>query len=250
MQRALAILNNVTWCQRVVAAHGVPSEIREHCWVAEGAVPPYYSNLVTRTAEAGHAEQLEHLGRLAASPAKPRWSMKDSFARFDVSELGPLGLSVLFEARWFGLPPTSGAAAAGETGVRWIAIQNERDLASWEAAWQISSPAPGLRVFPPALLADPTITFLGALVGTERYGGAIANASEGVIGLSNVFTLEGPVPGAFLRDCARTVGALQPERPVVGYGPVTELQELTPLGAEDLGPLRVWVTAPPADASA
>ena len=70
MQRELAILNNVTWCQAVVSAHGVASEIEEHCWVAEGAVPPYYSNLVTRTAD-GASIQMEHLRRLAARPPKP-----------------------------------------------------------------------------------------------------------------------------------------------------------------------------------
>jgi hypothetical protein len=227
-----AISNNIAWYEAVTGAHGIRGEIAEHYWSSAGVVPPYYSNLVTRTV-AGTRVQLERIRELAAAPPKPDWSLKDSFARLDLEELG---LRVLFDAQWYGLD--AGETDAPETDVRFTPVLSADELARWEAAWQRSSPAPGLRIFPSALLADPDIVFLAAVRGTTHVGGAATNLSDGAVGLSNFYALG--ESAAILRDCARHVRGLHRDRAVVGYGPESELEDLARLGFRDLGPLRVW----------
>jgi hypothetical protein len=237
-----AILNNATWCAAVVGAHGVPSEIGEHYWWADGAVPLYYSNLVTRTREEGERAQLERIRALAAAPPKPRWGIKDSYARLDRSELEALGLRELFEANWYGLEAGTIEAAEPETDARIVRVESPDELAMWEKAWQVSSPAPGVRIFPPVLLQDPDIAFLAAMRGTSLVGGAIANLCPNAVGLSNVFTLDSELSVPLLRDSARIVRELHPDRAIVGYGRPSELRILQALGFKNLGQLRVWVT--------
>lgn len=174
----LAILNNASWCSAVVAAHGIRNAIEEHYWSADGAVPLYYSNLVTRTVE-GETAQLERIRALAAAPPKPTWSVKDSFARLDLERLGLRGL---FDAHWYGLDP--GVPVAGLASCSFTTAES---LERWERRWQLHSPAPGRRIFPESLLDDPAITFLEATRDGEPAGGAVLNLSPGAVGLSNVF---------------------------------------------------------------
>ena len=226
----LAILNNATWCSAVVGAHGLRNSITDHFWSADGAVPLYYSNLVTRTAATGEAAQLARIAELAAAPPKPDWSVKDSFARLD---LGPVGLHVLFDAQWYGLD--AGSPVSHAAGCSIVPLETAADLERWERAWQIHSPAPGQRTFPPSLLDDPAITFLEARRNGQPIGGAIVNLSHGAVGLSNVFP---PDDADLLRDCAACARDRNPDRAVVGYGSEVERAQL---GFRNLGPLRVWI---------
>jgi hypothetical protein len=233
-----AVWNNVMWYEAVTGAYGIQGELSEHHWSSADAVPPYYSNLVTRThGEDGTRAQLRRIRELAASPPKPDWGLKDSFARLELEELG---LRVLFDAHWFGLE--AGAASEPETDVELAPVESAAELERWERAWQLSSPAPGLRIFPPALLSHADVAFLAARRGTQLIGGAATNLSEGCVGLSNVFALD-ELSAAFHRDCARAAQRLCPERAVVGYGSRSELDDLAALGFRDLGPLRVWVAS-------
>jgi len=214
------IANSVAWYEAVLRAHGIRGRVDEHYWSTDESTPPYYSNLITLTdgVEAQHA-RVEQL-----APAHP-WSVKDSFALLD---LEPFGLRVLFEARWCELDAVDGSA-----DVRFEAVTTPAQLARWERAWQVTSPAPGRRIFPPALLMDDSVTFLAALRDDVFVGGAIANLSPGAVGISNVF-------GCSEIDAAAELRRRHPDRAVVGYG------REVPSGFRDLGPLRVWVTRPPA----
>ena len=100
--------------------------------------------------------------------------------------------------------------------------------------------SPGLRVFPPGLLADPNVVFLAARRGTDRVGGAATNLSDGAVGLSNFYALDVEESAEVLRDGMRHARRLHPDRALVGYGPRSELEDLASLGFRDLGPLRVW----------
>ena len=243
MQVEHAILNNIAWYEAVTGAHGIRGEVAEHYWSIDSAVPLYYSNLVTRTAE-GTRAQLERIRELAAAPPKPAWSLKDSFARLDPAEIEGLGLRVLFGAQWFGLEAGNVESPEPETDVRFAPVEHSDELDRWEDAWQLSSPAPGLRIFPPVLLADPDVVFLAALRETTLVGGAATNLSDGAVGLSNFYALHAKESAPILRDCMRRVRRLHPDRAIVGYGRRSELEDLAGLGFRDLGPLRVWVTAP------
>lgn len=241
MQLETAIQNNVTWYRAVLRAHGMPSAVEAHYWSSDAAVPLYYSNLVTLTAE-GRTEQVARIRELVASPPKPVWSFKDSHATLGEAELGPLGLRVLFDASWYAIKPRGPDQGGFETSARFTAVSDADELRRWEAAWQFSSPAPDQITFPSGLLGDPEVTFLTAVHGTQPIGGAILNTSEGAVGLSNVFSLDEELTVPLQRDFARAGGALFPQRPVVGYGRATELAQLAPLDVADLGPLRIWIS--------
>jgi len=229
-----AIANNIALYRGVLRAHGIRSEVAEHYWSSDAATPPYYSNLVTRTAEPGTTDQLARIRELVAQPPAPSWGLKDSFARLDLADLG---LRVLFEARWYGLAPGD---MATDTGL--VAVKDPDMLARWEAAWQLSSPTDGSRVFRDSILDDGAFTFLAAMHGAEVVGGALLNLSGNDVGISNVFTVAEGEDARFLRDVVQHARHLFPERALFGYGPASEFALLQPLGFEDLGPLRVWLT--------
>jgi hypothetical protein len=239
-----AIRNNIALYQAVLAAHGAAGRLEEHFWSSDDRVPPYYSNLVTRTEGAGEAAQWERLQALAEEPPRPYWGFKDSFARLDPIMIEGLGLRRLFEARWYGWEASSVMQSEPGVDVSFERVGDEDALAGWEAAWQRASPAPGMRVFPPPLLRDPSLCFLSAVRRGEVIGGALLNLSFESVGLSNVFALGGRDLGAFTRAFVRTAREQHPDRHVVGYGPATEIEALALLGLRDLGSLRVWVTEP------
>ncbi len=242
MNRELALLNSLAWYDAILGAHGIDGSPTEHHWSTDAAVPLYYSNFITRTGTAGFAAQWRRLEELAAHPPKPVWSLKDSYALLDSERLERLGLRLLFEARWYGLTAKDGDAFESETGARFVSARLPEQLAQWEAAWQVSSPAPG-RVFPDAVLADPNLTFLCA----DGLGGCALNLSPDAVGLSNVFLANGVAAAPFLRDCVREAHRRYPARAVVGYGPAAQLESIAVLDrladSIDLGPLRVWLVA-------
>ena len=207
-----AILNSMVWCKTVLHAHGIASEIRKHHWTTDGVTPPFYGNLVTCTRD--DAAQLARIEELRAMRPKPNWGMKDSFARLDVRDM-----KLLFEAHWF-----SGRVTPSD---EYLCIETSVQLERWEHAWQITSPAPGERIFPVSLMDDPHVTFVAAVEGGTILGGAIANVSGDVVGISNEFG----------RDCKGAVQHLHPDRTIVGY------DREVPEGFHDLGPLRVWVAS-------
>lgn len=232
--------NSLAWYASVARAHGIPSERTEHAWSTSAAMPPYYSNLVTRTRDGARA-QLDRIRALAAAPPRPVWSLKDSFAHLDPAALEDLGLRVLFDARWYVLDAGRLHEPTRETDVTFAAVATTDGLAEWERAWQASSPAPGRRVFPPAVLDDGDVTFHAARRDGAIVGGAVTNLSPRAVGLSNVFTLHDEPAAPFLRDCARRIRGLHRDRAVVGYGRGSALHAIAALGFRDEGPLRVWI---------
>ena len=71
MQLHHAIRNNIALYEAVLAPHGAAGQLDAHFWSTAARVPPYYSNLVTRTGEVGEAAQRERLQALAEGPLKP-----------------------------------------------------------------------------------------------------------------------------------------------------------------------------------
>ena len=240
VRREDALENNLSWYRAMMDAHGVGHESTTHWWSASERVPPYYSNVVTRTPDGTH-EQLVRIGELAADPPSQRWGVADSFACLDADAMRSLGLGLLFEAEWFGASPVLRDTDEG-AGIRFVRVQDERGLAAWERRWQAWSPAPGRRVFPQALLGDPDRAFWTAQRDGASIGGAITHANGETLGLSNVFVEGQGARGDFLRAAARLAFREAGARSVVGYGSPEELRDLVPLGFVGLGKQRVWLS--------
>ena len=228
----LAARNNAEWCDAVCAAHGLPGVITSDVWLQKQPGPPYYSNAVTLSRD-GIPAQIDAVEALIA--ARPEgFSIKDSFATLDLSGRG---FSVLFEAEWLWLDPSKPLPPAEET---WEQVTSGGALIAWEAAWAESSPREN-RVFPPVLLADDRIAFLGARRGDRFVAGAIANRSTGeVCGFSNFFA-PGEAIAQFRQDAVNAVRTFAEGRPLVAYDRGEELEGLRSLGLEETGGLRVWL---------
>ena len=161
--------------------------------------------------------------------------MKDSFATLD---LLPLGFRPLFDATWVGRPAALSLPSAVAPDVDWLVVREAVMLAAWEAAWGGEAEPPEERVFRPALLADPAVAVLAGFCDGRIIAGVVANRSDSVTGVSNLFV---PGDGPALRAAALTAAAtVFPGTALVGYEHGDDLAAMLALGFTALGPLRVW----------
>ena len=222
-----AVENNIALYESVLGAHGIHGRRTAGWWSTLDRVPPYYSNLVTRIPEPS-AQLYLHLDSL--NPGQT-WALKDSFASLDLKSRN---WRLLFEACWYGavtLAPTE-----PETGAQFERVRDEHRLALWEAQWQKTSPAPGQRIFPAAVLRDKRLE----IYALADWGGAIVNHSANAVGVSNLF----PADAGLHRDVVRMASRLHPGKAIVGFG---NHDDLITLGFKPLGPLRVWQSPVTAD---
>jgi hypothetical protein len=84
------------------------------------------------------------------------------------------------------------------------------------------------------------IVVIAALMHDRIIAGAIANRTDDVVGLSNVFAPEGAA-ARFWPGCIGTAIDAFAGLPLVGYESGGELAIALALGFEAVGPLRVWV---------
>jgi hypothetical protein len=122
-------------------------------------------------------------------------------------------------------------------------VRDESGLAQWETAWSgvpanISSTKQP-RLFVPGLLADPDLGFLAAYQDKAIVAVAIANRTENVVGVSNIFTLAAG-DDLLWAGCIATVQDRFPGLPFVGYQRGLELAMAQKVGFERLQGLRVW----------
>ncbi len=247
----VAAENNARWCHAVCQAHGCPCKFIEDAWFNSGTPPPYYSNMVAMRGGSSVAGQQRLIREtLGANPGRS-FAFKDSFSCID-----PLAcldnataerrrrFGLLFEASWIWLDPARFAPKS--VHLHWARIGTDAELLDFERAWrndQANHAAIGTpRQFPASLLADPAIAFLA---GKDRDGRvkavAIANRTDEVIGLSNVF---GPgVRAAELWHGAvsATMRSFPSELPLVGYERDDDLKQAVALGFVTIGSLRVFV---------
>jgi hypothetical protein len=236
-----AVYNNACWCDTVCTAHGIPGEFHEHAWLNRRQPPRFYPNVVTLSGIQGRAEQQACIQELVAQKTPGSLSIKDSFCMLD---LAPLGFSLLFEAVWLWHDPTWSRPEGSIAGIKWAVITDPTELARWELAWSdlpVDNPTvTPARIFLPSLLADTDLAFIAAYQEEDIIAGAIANRTQGVAGLSNVFVRHGD-PTQFWAGCLAKVMEQFPGLPVVDYESGNDLLIARSLGFEDLGPLRIWV---------
>ncbi|MEU6219775.1 hypothetical protein ABZ845_19985 [Streptomyces sp. NPDC047022] len=227
MVRAAA-RNNAEWCAAMSRSHGVAGEFGEQAWAAPARTPPYYPDSVTLVPGADPAALVARI-----DTASPGATVKDSFADLDLTEAG---FRVLFDAQWIHRPAD---APAISPDLAWDMAGDADALRAWAPAWDNGNGDADL--FCPELLADPDTSVLAGYSADGRVvAGAVASRGEEVVGVSNVFALDGG-PDAAWPVVLDAVHRLFPALPVVGYEHGDDLAVAMRHGFEPLGPLRIWI---------
>lgn len=209
-------------------SHGSASTFGAQAWTAPARTPLYYPDAVTLVPGA----ELSAVANVIDT-TMPGASVKDSFADLDLVEVG---FQVLFEGQWIHRPASAPATASE---LDWEVAGTRDTLRAWAHAWDDGDGNADL--FRPELLDDPA-TFV--LAGRSRDGGVVAGAvasrSDQVVGVSNVFALNGG-PEAAWPGVLDTLLSLFPVAPVVGYEHGDDLAAALRHGFEPIGPLRIWL---------
>ncbi|MFF7656797.1 hypothetical protein ACFZCY_44610 [Streptomyces sp. NPDC007983] len=227
MVRAAA-RNNAGWCGAMSRSHGLMSEFGLQAWAAPARTPLYYPDAVTLLPDADPTALLPRIDTTA-----PGASVKDSFADLDLTKAG---FQVLFEAQWIHRPASAPTIASD---LAWDVASGPETLRAWALAWDDGNGNADL--IRPELL-DESDTFV--LAGRSSDGcvvaGAVVSRSDEVVGISNVFALDGGPDAAWpVVHCA--VHSLFPTLPVVGYEDGDDLAAAVHHGFEPIGPLRIWL---------
>lgn len=236
----LAVLNNTRWYEAMFAAHGLASQTDARVWRSLEAPPPFHSNFVVLSPTTTQADIAGYAAEIESSPRPTGWSLKDSYARF---ELAALGYFMPFQAEWIWRDPAPAVATPSSARLSWVKLSTPSTLAQWEQAWsgdtRNEAEAARPRQFPVSLLGSPDHAFFAGLLDGQIVAGGIANRSPGVVGLSNVFS-----PPELLEETwAALVNALSaefPATPIVGYERGTDLSAAESAGFVALGTLRLW----------
>jgi hypothetical protein len=239
-QTEQAARNNAVWCDTVCRAHGIPGEFHDSLWMNRHPVPRFYSNAVTLSDQRNATVQLAHIEALLDSELPGNGASRIVFAL----DLTDLGFQVLFEATWLWHAPAPTTLHDTDPGISWTWAHGEFELAQWETAWSNEPANISLthqpRLFEPALLADQNLAFIAAYQNEMIVAGAIANRTDDVVGVSNIFT---PAAGndLFWAECIATVQDRFPGLPVVGYERGADLNAAQRAGFARLQDLRVWI---------
>jgi hypothetical protein len=232
-----AARNNAIWCDTVCRAHGKRGEFRKALWLNRWVTPPFYPNAVTLLGNAGIIAQLESIQGLVDDGVTG--GIKDSFHTLDLTRLG---FSVLFEAEWLYRSTSLPKPDVEIAGVRWEKINSATELAAWETAWDRDPASERGRVFLPPLLLDESVAILAAHRQQTIVAGAIANCTNEVVGISNVF-VPATDPERYRGVCLAKAMEAFPGLPLVAYESGEDLTQTVALGFEAIGALRIWIPA-------
>ncbi len=218
-----AARNNAHWCDAVCRSLGIPTRFDEHMWLALGAPPPLYPDVVTLRPEASADDVVSAIGDRAGC------SVKDSFA---VLDLAATEFDVLFDAEWIWREPTS----VGSPSQSWRVVSDAVALARWVSLHDAPTS------FGPTLLADEQVRLVLQPEGAAVSAIAATNVSENEVGLSNVLTASGE-SATTLSSLVAAMSFWFPDLPIVGYERDDDLAAARTAGFQTIGPLRVWARA-------
>ncbi|MBG0857685.1 hypothetical protein I2W78_39025 [Streptomyces spinoverrucosus] len=223
-----AARNNAEWCAAMSRSHGLAGEFGAQAWAAASRTPQFYPDAVTLVPGADRTALAARIDTTA-----PGATVKDSFADLNLTEVG---FRVLFEAQWIYRPPSKPTPASD---LVWDVAGDPDKLRAWALAWDDGDGNADL--FRPELLDDPaTFVLAGQSADGRTVAGAVANQSDDVVGISNVFALDGG-PDAVWPVVLGAVNRLFPTMPVVGYERGDDLAAAVRHGFEPVGPLRIWL---------
>lgn len=220
----LAARNNAHVYQRVCAAHGCETLVKESHLICLGQPPRFFSQAVTLQPGVGDDIAQEVSG-----------GFKDSF--FDI-EPDCKGYEMLFEASWIHLSSTEPSTLVLE----WRQAQSPDQLDQWESGWAGGDDEAEFhpRQFPFSLLELGDFAFHYAWQRGEMVGGVIFNRSESVVGCSNLWAKAGWLKAVW-SDLPGHTARVYPGIDLVGYERGADLDLALSAGFEVIGPLRVWV---------
>jgi len=230
-----AIADNVAWCTLISSElNNSPSVPRFGGVLFRRKVPAYFPNYISTDCDVaarnqcGLADELRSLGLPAG------FGIKDSYANLDLSDQG---FRCAIEGQWI----VSGGEQRSDTRIPPdVSILWPKERHGIEA-WIQSSGITAIDV--DRFLGSPRAVrsvALVALLKAERIqAGAIINASERVLGISNVFSLDPeldmwPLLKAAIR---RRVGHAL----LVGWEAGEALEAACAAGFEAVHPMRVWI---------
>lgn len=223
-----AARNNAEWCAAMSRSHGLAGEFGAQAWAAPSRTPLYYPAAVTLVPGTDPAALAARIDTTA-----PGASIKDSFADLDLTEAG---FRVLFETQWIHRPASAPAHASD---LVWDVVGDPDTLRAWALAWDNGDGNADL--FRPELLDDPaTFVLAGQSADGRVVAGAVASGSDHVVGISNVFALDGS-PDTAWPVVLDAVEWLFPTLPVIGYEQGDDLAAAIRHGFEPVGPLRIWL---------
>lgn len=184
-------------------------------WLDAGSPAPLFPDAVTLKRGVSARQLVELLtGRKGCS-------VKDSYVDVD---LGPHGFRELVTAEWIGqsTPPEAPCSAG------WLPLSKRAELESWCASAGLPA------VLPASLLQDPSVRVLAAYRQGHLAAGAVANSSDTVVGISNVFQLGGDSRWVW-DEVGAVVARFFPGKPVVGYEHGPDLDAALAAGFSGLG---------------
>ncbi|OXM82863.1 hypothetical protein [Paenibacillus rigui] len=220
-----AVFNNIAWCGIVCRLHGLTPISGEGIWGLCSKAPEYYPDIITFRRQVTSDEVNDFIGN------REVFGIKDSFANLDML---PFGFRVLFDAKWIYHPPVVDL----DDHLRgWIVVSTAEAFAQWTFASGLQ------KVLQPALLEEKDVKIFMYEIHGEK-SGFVANLSDHVVGISNVFSNENKM---IWPDIVRIVSAYFPGVPMVGYEKGEALAAALQSGWTTLGPLRVWIKANPTE---
>ncbi|MDJ0753976.1 MAG: hypothetical protein QNJ45_10685 [Ardenticatenaceae bacterium] len=227
-----AVANNAWWCEWVTHAHQGQSAWSSSYWLNQRPSPPFYPNLITLTADHQLA-QLQAVSQLTQLNWPAGWGVKDSFAALD---LQPHGFFCAVTAAWL---TVSLPSQLSENTLQWRQVAEKEALLQWEAAWGGSADRP---LFQPQLLSNSQIAIIAGYADGQVVCGGIATKTDQIVGISNLFFSPGMIDPMSVRPVLlHKLSQVFPGRPLVGYEADEDLAAMVALGAQTLGPLRIWI---------
>jgi hypothetical protein len=209
-------------------SHGLASRFGDQAWTAPVRTPPFYPDAVTLAPATDAGAVLSQIDL-----SLPGASVKDSFADLDLTRAG---FEVLFDAQWLHRPAD---APLPPSELTCASVRDADELRLWARAWDRGEGHQDL--FRPELLRDADTTVLAA---HGKHGsitaGAVVSRSERVVGISNLFAVDGGSDAAW-PAVLNAVHDLFPAFPVVTYDHGDDRAAALRHGFEELGALRVWL---------
>jgi hypothetical protein len=222
-RRRVAVLDNAALCVAMWRAHGLEVERVDGCVACSGTPPRFYPHVVTVDPTVDPRDQMRFIAECALR-ARGAFCVKDSYRAL---ALDNLGFEPLFDGAWI---HRRAERVAAPTRLFWRRVEDDDELARWEAAW--SGGAPGPRLFVPAFLAGPEVTILAGMAEDAVVAGGVVTMTGAEAGLSNVF--------GDAMEVIRAAAATVLGRDLVGYETGDALAAALVAGFETVGALRVW----------
>lgn len=230
-----AILNNVALYESVLRCGKTVSDLKDDIWYCLKETPPFYSNLITRSPTWQPDERFSEINRNYERENWSKLSVKDSFARLDLTSFG---FKRLFDANWIYLPAEEFRSVKNSRSIDLEIVRDEDALDAWRRGWNKDA-ALGQKIFCNDMLQDPKISFVAGYDKDRIACGCLVNRSDEVLGISNFFA-----PGEGIDHWSHIIKFVFDafsRADIVGYEQPEVMTKLRDLGVEPVGKLSVWL---------